>query len=255
MTYLTAILIVIVAAVTAGLGGAWVGRMFAVEVRRSRHDVGAAVFAQIGILFSVLLAFVFSEVWGEYNTAAQAISAECGALHGAALIAKALPSEAGAPLIAATVHYDETVVNVEWPAMRRRASSPQAVLAFEGMIVAAAKLAADDPGDAALRGHILGLLTDAHAARETRIFQVGSAVPPAVWTVLDILATMLILCVVFAGVEYPVHIAISAGFAACIVLVLVLVAMLDYPFEGSLSLDSGWFVQQLGQMRALAAAP
>ena len=128
-------------------------------------------------------------------------------------------------------------------------------MAFEGMIAAAARLPSADPGQAALRGHVLGLLTDAHAARETRIFQVGSAVPSAVWTVLIILATMLILCVVFAGVEFPLHIALSAGFAACIVLVLVLVAMLDYPFEGDLALDNGWFVHLLGQLRALAAAP
>ncbi len=254
MTYLAAALVVLAAAIAAGLGGAVVARHVPVEARRRRHDVGGAVFAQVGVLFSVLLAFVFSEVWGEYNTAAQAISAECGALHGAALVAKALPNRAGAPLIAATIHYERTVVGIEWPAMRRRAASPAAMLAFEGVIEAAARLDAEDPARATLRGHILGLLTDAHAARETRIFQVDSAVPPAVWAVLDILATMLILCVVFAGVEYPLHMFISAAFAACIVLVLVLVAMLDYPFEGDLSLGPGWFVQLLRHTLALSGA-
>ena len=72
--------------------------------------------------------------------------------------------------------------------------------------------------------------------------------------VLIALAALLVVFVLFAGVEYPVHIWFSAAFAACIVLVLVLVRMLDYPFEGALALGNGDFVRLLGHMLALAPA-
>src|ERR1700730_8976688 len=40
---------------------------------RRSHEVGYAVFLQLGVIFAVLLAFVFNGVWSDYNMAAQAI--------------------------------------------------------------------------------------------------------------------------------------------------------------------------------------
>jgi hypothetical protein len=42
---------------------------------------------QLGVVFAVLLAFVFNEVRSEYNESAQAIVLEISAMHGAAVIA------------------------------------------------------------------------------------------------------------------------------------------------------------------------
>src|SRR5665213_946927 len=98
MSYLTAVLIVFAAALAAA-GAAWlVGASVGIETRKRHHEVGNPVFLQVGVMFSVLLAFVFAEVWGEFNTAAQAINGECGALHGAAMLADALPAGQGLPL-------------------------------------------------------------------------------------------------------------------------------------------------------------
>jgi hypothetical protein len=36
---------------------------------RRYHEVGYAVFLQLGVIFAVLLAFVFNGVWSDYNTA------------------------------------------------------------------------------------------------------------------------------------------------------------------------------------------
>ena len=40
---------------------------------RRYHEVGYAVFLQLGVIFAVLLAFVFNNVWSNYNVASQAI--------------------------------------------------------------------------------------------------------------------------------------------------------------------------------------
>jgi len=47
-------------------------------------------FLQLGVVFAVLLAFVFSEAWGEYNEAAQAVDLEVSAMHGVAMISATL---------------------------------------------------------------------------------------------------------------------------------------------------------------------
>jgi hypothetical protein len=61
---------------------------------RRYHEVGYAVFLQLGVIFAVLLAFVFNNVWSNYNVASQAIDSECGSLHGIAILSDRLPSSA-----------------------------------------------------------------------------------------------------------------------------------------------------------------
>ena len=49
---------------------------------RRYHEIGHAVFLQLGVIFAVLLAFVFNNVWSDYNVASQAIDSECAACTG-----------------------------------------------------------------------------------------------------------------------------------------------------------------------------
>ena len=49
---------------------------------RRYHEVGYAVFLHLGVIFAVLLAFIFDNVWSNSNVASQAIDSECGSLHG-----------------------------------------------------------------------------------------------------------------------------------------------------------------------------
>ena len=253
MTYLTAALIVLAAALAAA-GAAWlVGGRVGLETRKRHHEVGNPIFLQVGVMFSVLLAFVFAEVWGEFNTAAQAINRECGALHGAAMLADALPAAKGLPIERAIGAYVDTVVRVEWPAMAQGRRSQKAAAAINAALNVTATLDPTTPAEVANQAQILELLAQAHAERETRTFQAGSGLPGAVWTVLIGLAVILIGFVLFAGLERAGHIVLATAFAASTVGVLVLVKLLDYPFEGSLSLHPDDFIKTLGEVTALVA--
>ena len=74
MTYLNASLIVLCAMAAATLASWFAGRLLPVDTRRRHHEVGGNVFSQVGTLIAVVLAFVFSAVWGDYRSAAQAIN-------------------------------------------------------------------------------------------------------------------------------------------------------------------------------------
>src|ERR1700761_2215036 len=119
MNYPTAIAIVLACAGLTGVLSYLVGRLVTVDARRRHHEVGSQVFQLVGVLFAVILAFVFNEVWSQYNTAAQAISAECGALHGAAMLANALPGKKGRPVNEAILAYTHEVADAEWPTMAK----------------------------------------------------------------------------------------------------------------------------------------
>ena len=120
------------------------------------------------------------------------------------------------------------------------------------LVDTAARLGVTQPAEVSIHSQILSLLTQAHSYRETRTFQIDNGLPTPLWVVLVVLALVLISFVLFAGIEAPGHMMFASAFAFCTVLVLVLVRMLDYPFDGALALSDGDFVKMLQQVSALA---
>ncbi len=252
MGYVEAFLVV-AASTLAAVAASWVvGRLLSVDARRRHHDVGSPVFNQVGVMLAVLLAFVFSQVWGEYRTAALAISGECGALHGAAILASALPDGEGKQVIDDIDAYASTVVEREWPLMAQRRRSEEAAHALRAALRHAAVMNVSRPVEVSTQSQIVSLLAQAHAQRETRTFQITQSMPGLMWVMLLFLSIALVGFVIFAGAEYGAHMIFSGVFAGSVALVLVLVRMLDFPFEGALALGDGDFVKLLGQVSLLA---
>ena len=255
MSYAEALLLTLFTAIVSVIATSLVRRALGVDTRREHHEVGNPVYLQIGVVFAVLLAFVFNEAFGEYNAAAQAINGECGALHGAALLAHQLPDRHGRGVEEAILNYSKVVISDEWPALQHREASSNAVLAFQAIVEAAGNLSIGQPNDAAIQSQILSLLTQAHAFRETRIFHANQGLPIIIWIVLSFYGLVLVVFVLFAGVQSRIgHLFFTAVFSASVVLVFVLVRMLDYPFEGALTLSNEDFVRTIGHVSSLIGA-
>jgi hypothetical protein len=252
MSYAEALLIVFFVAIAAVAATSFVRRALGLDVRRQQHEVGNPIYLQIGVVFAVLLAFVFNEVWVEYNAAAEAINGECGALHGAAMLAHDLPDGQGQGVEQAILNYAEVVINVEWPALEQRQTTPEAVLAFQAIVEASGRLNTTRPAEQTIQGQILSLLAQAHAYRETRLFQANQGLPVVIWIVLSFYGLILVAFVAFAGVESRTgHLLFSAIFATSVVLVLIVLRMLDYPFEGALTLSNADFVKTIEHVNML----
>jgi len=241
--------LVIIGMALSSAGLAWLVRLWVrAEARRRYYGVGAAVFLQLGVVFAVLLAFVFSEVWTEYNTAAAAINAECSDLHGAVILAGTLAAAETATLDAAIAGYLRLVIDDEWSAMADGKLSQAAAASFRRLYQQTARLEAVPPG-----GEILSLLSDAHRQRETRLFQMTLGVPAVLWLLLLLFSAVLVVFVLFSAAEGLVaQMAFAGLFAGTIASVLVVVRMLDYPFQGALGLPSADFQATLAKVLALA---
>jgi hypothetical protein len=252
MSYAEASLLIAFTTIVSVMAAGLVQRALGVDARRKLHEVGNPVYLQIGVVFAILLAFVFNEVWGEYNTAQQAINGECGSLHGAAMLAHDLPDGHGRGVEQAILNYSTIVINVEWATLEHREESPKAVSAFQAIVEAAGHLNIGQPTDATIQGQILSLLAQAHAFRETRIFQSNQGLPIIIWLILSFYGFALTLFVLFAGVESPIgHFFFTAVFVISVVSVLIVVRLLDYPFEGALRLSNDDFVKTIERVNAL----
>ncbi len=256
MGYGTAILIILVVGLAAAAVTLVVQKAVATDLRREHHEVGSTVFLQLGVIFAVLLAFVFSEAWTEYNEASAAIDLEVGAMHGAAMIVATLPAPFAKAILSKQKAYLDSVVQAEWPVMAAHRTEDMATdQKLVALIQAVANLKFDDPAESDKKPEILSLLAQAHAQREVRIYQAGSGIPGALWAVLIGLELILIAFVVLSGLRYWASAALVSGvFAASVSSILVVARLLDYPFEGALALHPHDFLQVTNKVVGLLAS-
>jgi hypothetical protein len=255
MSYIEALFIVVLTAIASAMVTLFIRGALDLDFRRRHYEIGNSIYLQLGVVFAVLLAFVFNEVWGEYNLAKQAINGECSALHGAAILAHDLPDRQGLSVEQAILNYANTVKNVEWTALEHREESPEALSAFVAVLDAAGRLNIARPADSTIQNQILSRLGEAHAYRETRIFQANQGAPIIIWLVLSFYALVLVIFVLLAGVESRiVHLLFTSSFTSSVVLLLILIRMLDYPFEGALALSNSDFVKTIERVTQLTGA-
>jgi hypothetical protein len=223
------------------------------EFRRRHHEVGSIVFLQLGVVFAVLLAFVFSEAWSEYDEAAKSINFEVSAMHGVAMMAGTLPATDAKPILSAEMAYLTSVVNEEWPVMaRHRKESLKTDDLLTHLIQSVASLHLSDPDERDKKNAILSLLADAHKQRETRIYQAQNGIPVPLWSVLIGFTTTLALFVALSAIEFAsTAIAIAACFTAGTTSILIMARLLDYPFEGALGLRSTDFAEVIEKVSAI----
>ncbi len=194
---------------------------------RRCHELGSAVFIQLGVVFAVLLAFVFNDVWADYQSTAEAINKECASLHGVAILSQSLPASSRDATLTALRGYLLTVIDLEWPAMRRRSKSLEAQQRFQTLWQTAATATAN-PAQSQIMSQMLVLLDEAHENRETRVFQMTQSVPGLVWAMLALFAAGLVTCMLLFSTEAPASKAVFVGvFTSCLTLALLTVHILD----------------------------
>ena len=254
MSYLELGGLVLGAGLLAAFTCALLHRIVHHDTFRRYHEVGYAVFLQLGVIFAVLLAFVFNNVWSEYNVASQAIDSECASLHGIAIMSDRLTSPSRNAILNDLRVYLTTVLDREWPDMQQRNESRAASASFQALWQTVETINTD-PADDQVRGQMLNLLAAAHQSRETRLFQMTQGVPALIWALLIVFAAALIGCMLVFAAEASLSKAVLLGvFTSSLTLALLTVRMLDFPFESALQLSSHDFNETLGKVDRLIAA-
>ncbi|GAB0112757.1 bestrophin-like domain [Acidisoma sp. C75] len=255
MSLFVALVIIAAAGLLAAGTSLCVHRYVHVELRRRHHEIGTAVFLQLGVIFAVLLAFVFSEVWSEYNDAASAVEMEAKDLVGAAILASALPPAEGVPILVAEQTYIRGVLHHEWARMQdRRAEEGSVSSRLARLIQAVVRFHPDNAADLGTRSQLLTFLERAEVDRSTRLFQLSSGVPALLWCLLIGFGLVLGAFVTLAGVESGFAlVSFAVTFATAIAAILILIHLLDYPFEGALALNPQPFTLALDRIGGLMA--
>jgi hypothetical protein len=256
-----AILLVILPTAAAMAGSVLMRRIFGLERLAINNEVAGFKFAVVGIVYGLLLTLATISAWDKFSEAHVAVIEE-----GAA--ANAIYQLTNGPEEKLAVHgalekYLRLAVNKDWPAMEVEQESEEASNALGelyadviGLIqkasVAPARNIALVPTKATRRAQkeavvpeadevmapavaieLIKQLDNITKSRRTRVHLASGIVPPMMWYVLVIGATLTVLFTFFFGLANTVAQVLMTGIlAAMIFMSLLMTLSFDHPFTG-----------------------
>ena len=227
------ILAVVVAPTVVAIGcQVFVRRLFGVERLKRNNEVAGFLFAAIGVVYAVLLAFVVIAVWEKFSEGQTTVARESAAA--AALFQYA---EGGEPE-AARLHDDlvaylKLTIEKDWPAMEAESEDPETTHALDAVYRAAMALNRAGTRSTADMSEVFTQLDDLTLARRVRLHLSTGLVPDVIWMALFAGAGLTVYFALFFGSPNALaQIAMTAILSILLTSGLVVIVSLDLPFSG-----------------------
>lgn len=208
-----------------------VRRRFSHEAMKQHHDVAGFVFAAIGGVYGVLLAFTVVIAFEHHHDTESATWDEASAHHGMLDLLSLSDDPRARAAEQAIARYVDEVVGDELAAENYTGRSAPAGDSFRAIWQVAPTV--DLPSRAAAQ-QLLRELGRADAARAERLRGAQGAIQTTLWVVLALgAATTIGFSLLFSIKGYLPHLLVAAGLAATIALLLFVNVKLNFPFIGS----------------------
>jgi len=195
----------------------------------------------LGIIAGLLIAFLASRVWTNFDHAHAYVAAESTAIQKAVLLADALPPADRSALRGALRTYLHFVEAEDWPAMAKgRAGVQPLPPGLTAALGALLSFAPTTQGQYVAQRRAVIAVEQTLDARRNRIMLSNTAISSIQWLVIAVLVTLIMVTVTMVHIDRTVTVGvnlfiISTAVAACLVLLMVH----DRPFaEGGLNVSS-----------------
>ncbi len=207
---------------------------------QAHHDVLSAVVSVVGVLYSVVLAFLVGTVWTSFDAAQQTADQEARYVVVAFDFAQGLPLRERVKIRRTLARYALAVRDVEWPMLRLGKPDPQArdLLqdAVQTMLLTPPQ-STNNPAKALKEETISGAVTqnlrDAGNDRVLRLTQARSRLPPVVFEALILGALLLVIFTFLFGMR-PIALQVTTTMLLCasIGIFFGLIVDLNAPYAG-----------------------
>ena len=218
----------------------------------THNDVAGPVLTVIGTVLAVLMSFMVVGVWQEYDNAAQTAQREASALSDLYHLADAFPPPERVRLQNEIRDYIADVLDNEWRQMRHGGESAQADrLAYQlGETVDAWRWTAQ--GQESLKAQAMQFVDTFWDMRRDRILANRQGIPIILWCTMFFTGAVTVVFSFYFRVDRPKaqYIMISAE-TAVITIIFALIAELDYPFRGDVSISPDSFLHVIGQIHGV----
>ncbi len=220
-----------------------VSRTYAAHARKESNDFTGAVVAVIGTTYAVILAFMLSGVWNQYQQAQSNEEQEANALMNVWRIARQLQGPSAQEAQELCLKYADNAIHKEWPALlASEALPPDNEDIINQLWKLAGQIQAHSGNDTIAAYQMMEELRMLTEYRRIRVMQSREALPIILWAVLIAGGTITIAAACFFGVpSFRFHLLQVAVLTFLISLVLVAIADIDQPYQGGLTVKPEGF--------------
>jgi hypothetical protein len=250
------IIVLVVAALAAAVAYSIIGRVLPGRWRTRDQEQSEdftldSINVLIGLLFSVILAFVIAGVLTDYDDARADTQREAdatGAIYG---FAHGIPEPTQTTWKRDCRNYATLVINQDWPLMQKQQSSDAAWTALNTLRDDIYSFSATDARQQSLQDKAIDKVQEIYDTRRTRVDLVNAGVPDFLWYALLGGAVLVALFPLLTKPHLTGRLLIAAGIqGAVIASALYLVTVLNHPFSGAYRVEPSAFEILLNRFNA-----
>jgi hypothetical protein len=220
------------------------------EARRAHNDLIGWQLSVLGTTYAVILGFMLYTVWIDFGSAELNADAEANSLVNLYRLADGLAPNEGARIRTLTRAYGDAVVDQEWGQMEANTMPTETRGIARQMWQTLMASKAASPTEITAEDHALYELSALAGYRRIRLVESASRIPGVLWFVLLVggVVTIASTCM-FGAVNGPLHVIQVSAFTLLISLVLVAVADINRPFQGSVHVSDYAFRRAQMEMK------
>ena len=249
MTFFYGLLIVLASVVAAVAGLMLAQRLIPLSLRERNNTATGTIYAALYVMFGVSVGFSLLLTWQQYNTARQVAKSEAVAVEQVYRLVDSLPEPDRTRIQKLTVSYARGVVEEEWPSMRQGQENQGAKTHLEELRRSVQGFQPRTDAQSDLYSASLTELDELEANRQLRLLAVNEGIPYIVWVVLVAGGVLTVAFTYLFGIEPAwLHAVAVAGLALMVSLILHVIGVLDYPFNGGVQVQPDAFEQVLREI-------
>lgn len=225
------------------IGGLFLIRTFIPFHKLKTHnDVAGFIFATIGVIYAVLLAFMVIVSWENFDRADRNVAKEANYIEDLYRDSTGFPAAFRQEVRSALEDYSSAIVNDEWKTLANGKRSQKVQAASEKIWTLYTSFQPQNENQRVFFEESVKKLNEAAELRRERILAAGSGIPSILWTVLISGGLITILFTIFFGTEnFGAQLIMSSMLSALVALSLFTIMTLDFPFTGSVSISADTF--------------
>jgi uncharacterized protein DUF4239 len=201
-------------------------------VAKDLKAVVPVTLTPLGVMLGLLLAFLASRVWTNFDRAGEYVGQEVGALRETVLLTDSLPQEVSASVRQAIRRHLQFIGSEEWPAMARQEANLQHSMAVGLREALTAVLSLPTQANQKLaQERAVVAIERALEARRNRVRLSQVEIAPIQWVVVVVLATLILTTIAFVHIASRLAMLVTMFiFSTAVAVCLILLMIYDKPF-------------------------
>ena len=214
------------------------------------NEVAGFIYAVVGVIYAVLLAFVVITVWEQYTEAEKNVNTEASHVVDIYRNAEAFPDSIRDKIQTETINYMNDIINYEWKSMKNLEISSEAKKSYKSLWKTIIEYIPVTTYENMWYAETIKELNQLADARRFRINSIYFDIPSLMWFILFIGAFITIgFSYIFGTKNNIAHIIMIICLSSSIGLILILIDALVHPFSGFIQLTPEAFIYALSQLK------